>query len=356
MLNKKVYHLSHTDLDGYGCQLVTNSIFKNIEFFNSGYGPSIQKELEKIFFNIDNSNEESLILITDLNLDLNTATWLANEVVLRAKKGIDLILLDHHLSGKEASKTFSWYNLDEKYSATKLTYLKFKHLLPKKDRFLKAFVSAVNSYDLWKEDAGNFYIGDYLSYSLFNIKYPFPKELSEENRKFIFHILYLISTFLFRGTTIKKMETELINIIKLSYIKDSIPLEIFFNDNMIIDNKFNYYSYELLKDKMEIILIGKFKLVLFFGFDGTVFQNLSHIFNKNKNGFDGCINITESGNISLRSKGSEEHSDMSLLARTYFNGNGHFNASGGSLCNYEKNRKFTLEEVKFILNEKNQAE
>jgi len=40
-MSYKIYHLSHTDLDGYGCQMVTNHFFKNIEFLNSNYGKEI---------------------------------------------------------------------------------------------------------------------------------------------------------------------------------------------------------------------------------------------------------------------------------------------------------------------------
>ena len=32
-MSYKIYHLSHIDLDGYGCQMVTNHYFDNIEFF-----------------------------------------------------------------------------------------------------------------------------------------------------------------------------------------------------------------------------------------------------------------------------------------------------------------------------------
>lgn len=37
----KIYHLSHTDLDGYACQFVVNFYFKNVVFFNSNYGREI---------------------------------------------------------------------------------------------------------------------------------------------------------------------------------------------------------------------------------------------------------------------------------------------------------------------------
>ncbi|MDC7793959.1 3'-to-5' oligoribonuclease B, partial [Campylobacter coli] len=34
----KIYHLSHTDLDGYACQYILNFFFKNVNFYNCNYG------------------------------------------------------------------------------------------------------------------------------------------------------------------------------------------------------------------------------------------------------------------------------------------------------------------------------
>ena len=33
----KIIHLSHNDLDGYGCQYLTNLLYKNVTFFNTSY-------------------------------------------------------------------------------------------------------------------------------------------------------------------------------------------------------------------------------------------------------------------------------------------------------------------------------
>ena len=34
----KIYHLSHTDLDGYGAQFVAAHYLTDVEFFNANYG------------------------------------------------------------------------------------------------------------------------------------------------------------------------------------------------------------------------------------------------------------------------------------------------------------------------------
>ena len=68
-----IFHLSHTDLDGYGAQFVTNFYFDNIKFFNSNYGKEINEKFAQILNLIDTefANETNLILITDLNLTLS---------------------------------------------------------------------------------------------------------------------------------------------------------------------------------------------------------------------------------------------------------------------------------------------
>ena len=45
----KIYHLSHTDLDGYGAQYITNFYFKNVKFLNSNYGREIDDNLLKFY-------------------------------------------------------------------------------------------------------------------------------------------------------------------------------------------------------------------------------------------------------------------------------------------------------------------
>ena len=44
----RVYHLSHTDLDGYGCQLVSQCFFENVVFYNANYGKEVLAKIEEI--------------------------------------------------------------------------------------------------------------------------------------------------------------------------------------------------------------------------------------------------------------------------------------------------------------------
>lgn len=69
----KIYHLSHTDLDGYACQFIVNFYFKSVKFYNSNYGKEINENFNSIIGDIEKDENfgKAIILITDLNLNLN---------------------------------------------------------------------------------------------------------------------------------------------------------------------------------------------------------------------------------------------------------------------------------------------
>ncbi|EJF06303.1 hypothetical protein ThvES_00016140, partial [Thiovulum sp. ES] len=51
--DRKVFHLSHIDLDGYSCQLLSSYIFKDASYYNSNYGREILSRIDEIFDEID---------------------------------------------------------------------------------------------------------------------------------------------------------------------------------------------------------------------------------------------------------------------------------------------------------------
>lgn len=105
----KVWHLSHIDLDGYSCQLVTKQIFKDIEFFNSNYGEEIEERLNQIVNKIRESNlKKHLILITDLNLSIKECEFLEEKInfLNYEDKNIELLLLDHHKTGMDVANQY----------------------------------------------------------------------------------------------------------------------------------------------------------------------------------------------------------------------------------------------------------
>ena len=59
----RVFHLSHTDLDGYSCQLITRRFFDSVHCYNSGYGPEVTANLElwSELYAIDHSPAEAWV-------------------------------------------------------------------------------------------------------------------------------------------------------------------------------------------------------------------------------------------------------------------------------------------------------
>ena len=59
----KIIHLSHTDLDGYGCQYVSRFFLSKryeMSFYNSNYGKEIEEKFDMILAEIDSSNEKAI--------------------------------------------------------------------------------------------------------------------------------------------------------------------------------------------------------------------------------------------------------------------------------------------------------
>ena len=153
-----LYHLSHIDLDGYGCQLVSSEFYKTraskIFFYNANYGKEVLARLEQIVRDIKNNKEESHILISDLNLTMSECDELKKEILELNLSGyqVSYELLDHHKSGQECANKYEWYVLDTKRCATKIVYdtLLGRFGLDESVRkWLEPMVEMINSIDLW---------------------------------------------------------------------------------------------------------------------------------------------------------------------------------------------------------------
>ena len=77
----KLFHISHTDLDGYGCQLITKEYFKEGFFYNANYGLEVKLSIKKVLEQVlEYKEDEILILISDLNLTFQEAKDLEEEI------------------------------------------------------------------------------------------------------------------------------------------------------------------------------------------------------------------------------------------------------------------------------------
>ncbi|MEF3192154.1 MAG: hypothetical protein K6347_06400, partial [Campylobacterales bacterium] len=97
----KLFHLSHIDLDGYGCQWVSSHYLKDAIYYNSNYGNEISARLSQMVADIRAAgpNEPILALITDLNLTTPQCQQIDSAVAKLQEEGysIELQLLDHHI-------------------------------------------------------------------------------------------------------------------------------------------------------------------------------------------------------------------------------------------------------------------
>jgi Predicted phosphohydrolase (DHH superfamily) len=67
-----IYHLSHTDLDGYGAQFMLKAAGVKTRCFNADYR-DIPLAVDKIVEQIIEEGEPASLLLTDLNLTLDQA-------------------------------------------------------------------------------------------------------------------------------------------------------------------------------------------------------------------------------------------------------------------------------------------
>ncbi len=166
MNNIRLFHISHTDLDGYACQFLTNEVFPKKHFYNANYGLEVKQALKLVITEIKNYQDEKLLLlISDLNLNQQESDELDKEIKSLKDSGFDITLqlLDHHITGKVSAAKYDWYFLDDKRCATKIVfdYLLKEFKAPLND--YKEWVDTVNAVDIWLEnEKENFEFGKVL--------------------------------------------------------------------------------------------------------------------------------------------------------------------------------------------------
>ncbi len=331
MNNYKIYHLSHTDLDGYGCQMVTNRYFDNIEFYNSNYGKEINERFEEIFNDIScDKNEKNIILVTDLNLTPEQAKEFDSRVKI-SSENIMLILLDHHKSGQNCANDFEWYYLDDTRCATKIAYDFFASIFEKDDKLSK-FVEIVNAVDIWLDDKDEFELGKVCLGLVSGAKEINRIMFPQENSQYMFELLNKIQPY---------FETENPNIVLDENIH-KIKKEIFKQDkDDTLNNLISKQNVKMLtknRDKMKI----KYE-----NHTGILTYNIGNVsvigndFLKANPDFDFFMDISSRKTISLRANGKI---DVSKMAAHLANGGGHPNASGGLIGSFRDG--FVYENIK----------
>ena len=324
-----VYHLSHTDLDGYASQYIAKHAFPSTVFRNANYGEEVMEAFSELVAAANKKGGEAFFLITDLNLTKEEATEIERHLSedLEAKHS-GLLLLDHHVSGKEvADKTF-WYRLDTTKCATSLTYETFKYLLPDYcTTELGRFSDVVESVDLWKTHHPDFSKAGLLSDLVMSVDL-IPDNYPDLQREYRFHIMRMFSGALLKGLTTREIE-ERVYLFRSSYLDGLIPECLYRDEDATIAQMYFQYIAQIMQsERLPEFRIGKLRGRMVFNFPGHVFQHASHIYLKSNPEVDYLVNIKKNGRMSFRSIGQK---DVASLAHRYFGGGGHRNAAGAAL-------------------------
>ena len=321
-MNYTMHHLSHTDLDGYGCQMVTKHYFESILFYNSNYGKEINECFNQILDTIQSSTHENhVILITDLNLTLDQAKEFESKANI-CEKNVLLLLLDHHKTGQECFETFEWYYLDSNRCATKITYDFFATLYGA-DVALSKFVDVVNAVDIWLENDPSFELGKVCMGLVSGAKEVNKVMFPTENSAYIFDLLNNAQNY-FTCNDAPIALDDAIHQLKKSFFLTT--------HNNTLSNLVSEFNVKLLtknRDKM-MITYKQYKGILTYNI-GNVSVIGNDFLTANPD-IDFFMDVTSKKTISLRSNGKV---DVSQMAAHIANGGGHHNASGGLLSTFK---------------------
>lgn len=325
----KLFHISHTDLDGYGCQLLTNEFFQNPSFYNANYGLEVKLSIKKVLEDILNHKDDDiLIIISDLNLTVQESQDLDKSINLLIADGfkIKLQLLDHHITGKKSSDSYEWYFLDDKRCATKIVYDYLIAQYQAPITHLKTLVDAINAVDIWLEhEKENFEFGKVLMSMISKVREVNNILFADLNREFKFYLLKKSIEFLEIKDGHIKLDNE-VHFMKKEFLKLN-------ESDDTLDNLSANYLVKTLEDIKEDLTIT------YKGQKGLLTYCLGSIsipantFLRANSDYDFFIDINKKGFISLRADGKL---DVSLLASKLGNGGGHVNASGGRIEDFKE--------------------
>ncbi len=340
-----IYHLSHIDLDGYGCQYLADACFNKqhnhkLTSYNANYGPEVKARLEEIIVAIKREkflgNEaEQIILVTDLNLTTKEAKWIEAQVM---EVGAKLQLLDHHGSGAKTAELYAWYLLDTNRCATLITYewLKQHHDFDKEGEYAQ-IVKAINAIDIWVSDDELFEFGKVGLGMISGAREINRTLFPAQDRALKLSLVEAMKNYANKENAHIALDDDL-HQIKKSFFKQK-------EDNTK-DNLAAIYLTQLLsedKQRLTIEYRGK-KGLLGYNLGNT--SILGNTFLVENPDYHFYMDINWRGNFSLR---SNNKLDVSKMAEEVGNGGGHPNASGGKIKEFKDS--FVYSDIKNFVQE-----
>ncbi|TLD96081.1 3',5'-cyclic-nucleotide phosphodiesterase [Helicobacter jaachi] len=369
----QVFHLSHTDLDGYGCQFIAKEFFSHIRFYNANYGKEVLVRLNIILDTIahlplqspeellaakfgkslknhkraSDSHNKFLVLITDLNLTLSEANYLNERVSELKISGIDieLLLLDHHISGQECADKYEWYHLDATRCASKITFdtlsARYKIIDPTRLEWIRNLSAMINSVDIWLEDGYKFDFGK-VAMGMISASHELNRFMfDEEHRLYKFALIESAKDFLESPQGEVAFDNALYEIKKKALGGNP--------QTQTMDSIMSNAQVRLLSAKKEsctVMYNGK-KGFLSYSMGGI--SVLANLFLRRNPEYDFYLDVNSRGNVSLRANGN---CDVSAMSKALFNGGGHKNASGGKIDGFKESFAYgdIKTQVEYIFN------
>jgi oligoribonuclease NrnB/cAMP/cGMP phosphodiesterase (DHH superfamily) len=329
----KLFHISHTDLDGYGCQLITKEYFKEGSFYNANYGLEVKLTIKKVLEEIILFKEEEILfLISDLNLTIQESKDLDKDINKLIEEGyrIKLQLLDHHISGKKSAETYYWYYLDEKRCATKIVYdymfEEYEGFESKINSWLEPLVNTINAVDIWLDhDVKNFEFGKVIMSMISKVREVNNILFADLNREFRFYLLKEASSFLNEVDGHIKLDNE-VHFLKKKFLKLDKK------DDTLDNLSATYLVKTLDKVKENLTVTYKEHKGLLTYCLGSISIPANAFLKANKD-YDFFIDVNKKGNASFRADGKV---DVSVMASKIAAGGGHINASGGKFEDFKE--------------------
>ncbi len=329
----KLFHISHTDLDGYGCQLITKEFFKEGYFYNANYGIEVKLTIAKVLKEILNhKDEEILLIISDLNLTFKESKDLDKNINQLRDEGfnIKLQLLDHHASGQRSADEFDWYYLDNNRCATKIVYdylfEEYEGFDCKTSEWMKPLVNAINAIDIWvEEEITNFEFGKVLMTMVSGAREINNVLFADLNREYRLFLLKKATNFLNEENANIKLDSS-IHSFKKEFLNQS-------TQDDTLDNLSAKYLVKTLadvKDELTVVYNGHKGLLTYCLGSVSIPANA---FLKANDDFDFFIDVGRKGNASFRADGVV---NVSQMAEKIANGGGHVNASGGKFEDFRE--------------------
>ena len=159
-LKKNIINLTHTDMDGSGCSILSKLVFPDRDVIHTSYG-RIADILEGLRY-----TKENQLLITDLCF-----TEEDFELLEDISDNFDkIVYIDHHLYEFDYKKFRSdkiKIYVDTKACATKLTYAYLKQYKDLSE--YRELTEIINSFDIWQEDSEYFSRGKNYNKLFWNI-------------------------------------------------------------------------------------------------------------------------------------------------------------------------------------------